>query len=38
LRSAEAEVVPRRQVVPTSGHPGVRTFTVFERGLRLKKL
>ncbi len=28
----------RRQVVPTSGHLGVRTFTVVERGLRLKKL
>jgi hypothetical protein len=38
LRSPEAEVVSRRQVVPTSGHLGVRTFTVVERGLRLKKL
>jgi hypothetical protein len=34
----EAEVVSRRQVVPTSGHLGVDTFAVVERGLRLKKL
>jgi hypothetical protein len=37
LRSAEAEVVSRRQV-PTSGISAVRTFAVVERGLRLKKL